>query len=126
MRKVTVYKEEVIDKARENRNNHKNEYEIALKGYKQEMKEYLLQQLGELEASSEKENFSLGSSPTMPRHHLDDYDNAIRMLDWETNEMISLEEHEFKNLIFDEWDWQHSWKRAYNSFSGIDLNKLKP
>lgn len=96
--KTTITKEKIIEKIKENLQNHKDQYEEAVKLYKIEADKQLHQQLEDLFSGSIKIHLDL-VEPIDNSHH---YENLIKMFELEENEKLSLTHNEFDEYILDE------------------------
>ncbi len=123
-RKITVNKDELMNTLKENRKTHQKEYLETLTGYKKQLEDILVEQIVALKSTEPTKDFRLEVLIVAPSHHLEDYDKYIEMIKWEVKEEIEITSTEFDNLIRDEWHWTGGFKRAYNSFSGIDVKKV--
>ena len=105
MKTVKIKVSELMLKVVENRNNHKNTFEKALKGYRTEV-------IKELEISLEdartgrkiKRYISLEE----PINQTKDYDRVIEMLKMTTDEIVELTSQEFSQYVLDQWSWSEA------------------
>ena len=118
---ITVNKENALEKIKENRAKHAEQYAEALTGYKNQMKAFLKKQLRLLADTEESRSFRIGETPVEPTHNLEDYDRFIGMLEWEEDTVVDLTETEFTQVIQDNWFWKANWARTYMSYSGKAL-----
>jgi hypothetical protein len=51
-----------------------------------------------------------------PKHHLDEYDRALAMLQMSVNAEVTLQEHEFQQLVMDEWGWKREFQAITSSY----------
>jgi hypothetical protein len=56
-----------------------------------------------------------------PRGHCDEYQQALDMLEWEQGDSVSLEPHEFKQLVKDEWGWKGQFAASFTSNTGRQI-----
>jgi len=97
-RKVKVSKEKLISKIKENRDNHTKSYEKAVKAYKKEA----LDQLEKLKELANEGNLNLNLKLVTPIDNTEKYDKLIEMFEWEEEDMVELEQHEFNEFVQDE------------------------
>lgn len=114
MRKVTVDKEELLAEVKENRQKHKEEYEQAVENY---CKEAARRFREKVEAAEAGHPTSTSIDLDKPIEFLDEYDQAIRMLEMEQNDQIELTESEFQKLVLDEWNWSSQFERHTSSYT---------
>ena len=97
----------------ENRNNHKAEYDEALKAYKAQLVTLLEKKLA---AAKNGEDVSHQINLAKPREYLAQYDRALRMFELTTQEEVELDSESFAQLVMDEWDWKESFSSINNSY----------
>lgn len=117
MKSVKVKRTELIAKVEENRAKHIDEYSEAFKAWREE-------QAAKITAASMK----LSSNPCdfnlyvyvlqSPTSHEDDYDRALEMLRMSVDDVIELDQAEFRQLVCDEWQWQQAFKAVTTSYVG--------
>jgi hypothetical protein len=96
-----------------NRNNHKAEYDEALKAYKAQLIVLLEKKLS---AAKNGEDVSHQINLAKPREYLSQYDRALRMFELTTQEEVELDSETFAQLVMDEWDWKDSFSTVNNSY----------
>ena len=110
-RTITIKKDKLIAKIKENKEAHIQEYNEAVAAYKVEATSQLLKA---------KENLDNGKLDiaihlTTPINRSEDYDKVIEMFNWEEKDEIELTQHEFNDYVHDDNDSSRSAKFA-NSF----------
>lgn len=103
MRDVRIKKTELREIVATNREKHIKEYAEGYTAFQQ----LFLQQLDTLRHNAERGEFSLLDLQRLQRpvSHEKDYDRALRMLELEVNDTITLDEEGMRNLVMDEWSW---------------------
>jgi len=112
MKDVTVNKNELLAALQNNRKQHADEYEKVMENFM----ETLTVKFEEGYDLLSKGKIPDLDMPSIPENHVDDYDRAIKMVEMEVADTFVLEEHDFKQLVMDEWKWQRVFemtKRAY-------------
>jgi hypothetical protein len=105
MKAINVKKSELLDKLRANRESHSAQFEEAAQGYR----ERVIAELESRLALAKK-----GKLPTlvfnlpMPFDQTKAYDRAIGMLELSVDDVIELEEDDYKQYVLDEWAWSAS------------------
>lgn len=56
---------------------------------------------------------------TPPSDHTREYDEAIEMLTWTQEEVVTLTAHDFRRLVLDEFEWQEGFLKANMPLSGV-------
>ena len=117
MKSINVKRTDLIAKVEENRAKHIEEFDAAFKAWRDE-------QASKLDAASIK----LSNSPAefnllhyalqQPTSHVADYDRALEMLRMSVDDVIAIDNAEFRQLACDEWSWQQSFKAVTTSYLG--------
>lgn len=118
MQTITVNKTELLQTLRENRNTHNADYELAWQGFKEKAIEAVDQKLHEVTNVSFGDDINLYIPLAPPTHHLNDYDRAIGMLEWEVGDTIELDQHEFQTFVQDNWNWKANFQTANVQYAG--------
>jgi hypothetical protein len=106
MKDVKVNREQLEQKVQENRNAHRAVFEDAQKNYRDLVIEELDKMLAD--ARSGRKIIRAVLLPE-PEDHTEDYDRVLAMLDMSVDEVIELEEEDFKCYVLDQWGWQRSF-----------------
>ncbi len=102
---ILVNKAKLIDKIKENKVKHQEEYAKAVDAYKLEAKEQLEDRLTKLAA---------GDTKLQPIHLISpvdssaEYDKLVEMFEWELKEEVELSQGEFNEYIFNETSFARS------------------
>lgn len=104
--KVNVKKAELLEKLKENRALHLEEYKKAKVGFRVALEKELKQKLKAVKAG---ESVDLSFENHKPEKHLDEYDDVIGMLEFAEDEEIELNHNQYKQYFKNEWDWTYSW-----------------
>jgi hypothetical protein len=111
-RKINVKKDKLIETIKENKTNHIVEYEKAVVAYKEEA----LCQLSELTGRVNAGELDVKLDLITPINNVDNYDKIIQMFDWEVNEVVELEQDEFREYVQDETDFAVSAKFSNSAY----------
>jgi len=113
---TTVRKNWLLDKLKENREQHGKCYKEAREGYIEVAQEKLLEKLEKLkEGKVTRLSFKLD----VPTDHTSAYDTVIEMLEAHEREEVTLTAMEFRMFVQDEWDWMDSWLVANSHYSNL-------
>ena len=113
MQSVKINRKELLKIVRENKTKHVAEYEEAVTDYKAGVIKLAKENL-KLANSGELEKITrIKAAPQAPVSYEDNYNRAIRMLELSVDKVIELEEHDFNQLVLDEW----AWKRTFTAMS---------
>ena len=103
MTNVTVKKSELLTKVRENRDRHREIFEKAQEGYRNEV----IKQLDRaLKDAKEGRKITTYIQLTAPVDQTKDYDRAISMLEMSVDDEIKLSEKDYADLVLDDWAWK--------------------
>ena len=116
--KVEVKVQDVLKALQENRNQHEVSYHEARKKYVTEASEKLRERANALTTGDAKDHHV---HVVVPVNFLEEYDNAISMLEMTTQETIQLDAEQFKAYIKDDW----SWKKEFNAVNSAYLGGLR-
>lgn len=117
-------KQTVIDTVKTNREKHKKEYEEAVLGYRQKMKEWAEEIYKTVFVSGEEPKNRNCPYPK-PQHHLAEYDRLLKLLEMCTDTSLTLSHNEFDNFIMDKWDWSRGFATVTSMYADrIQADKL--
>ena len=103
---ITVDKDELLIKLRENRATHGAAYEKAKAGYIKVTMKQIEEYLTRLADGNLLERAFI---PSPPEDHTSDYDDAVAMMTWSTDAEIELTQGQFKQYVQDDWGWKDQW-----------------
>jgi nitric oxide synthase oxygenase domain/subunit len=113
---ITVTKADLIATLRENRDAHQEVFDKAQVVYREKMIEELDRALEEARNGGKiRRGFSL----PVPENHVEDFDTAIQMLEWDTGDTVDLTMREFRQYVQNEWGWQASYAANTLSYSAM-------
>jgi hypothetical protein len=120
--KIKIGRQKLLEELKKNRDKHKTEFEVALKGYQKAFQARLEEMVVIVKEAIEKEQrvqFSTGPlSLDVPQDHTADYDAVIAMLEWHEGEFVKLSYHEVQCYLRDKWDWKDKHALAFANYSG--------
>lgn len=137
-RTVTVKREDLLNTLRENLSLHRRKYEEALRGYKEvamrrleKLKadtynkiadefQKIVEQIDKFDPERMDECIVLVHSANfrlaVPQDHSSSYEVAIRMAEWEVEDVITLTQAEFQCFVMDDWDWTREFQTISESY----------
>ena len=135
IRAVTVDRDRLLARLKENRATHERKYLEAFAGYKDKLQAALAEQAEKIREGVAKKlsaaerikpgdslshsfNVSISVSLEVPEDHRIDYDRAIDRLSWETSAEIQVTEGDFNCFVRDEWDWQARFQGSHRHYTG--------
>lgn len=102
MNSVKISKNKLLAKLKENREDHREIFELALEGWKQEVLKKLEDCIQDARAGKNYiENFYL----PMPQDHTMEYNEIIDRVSWHEDDLIELDLRDFNRFVRDCWDW---------------------
>ena len=117
---VKVKKAELIEKITKAKQEHIAQYEKALQGWTAKMQSAADKVLDRISAGSlrvfPKEFNELMRMPSL---HVDDFDQALRMLEMSVDDEITLEPEDFNQLVLGNWAWKELWAHTNALYSGV-------
>lgn len=133
-RQVTISREKLVEKLRENRNTHAAIYTEAMEGYWDKLKVALY----DLEAAAtlltdnsdtlQAYDYNKLTRPLAqvdrPNNYLQAYDEAIELFDWDESPSVELNVSEFRKFVLDKWDWQDVFLAKSAGTSRMARNRL--
>lgn len=114
MQGVKIDKSRLLEKLIENRAEHRARYIEVEIAYRKKVVEECYETIKNAE-NAEKFNRCLRAIE--PQDHTGDYDKAILMLEYSTEDTVQLAAYEFDNYILDEWDWSNAFGDTYMSYT---------
>lgn len=100
-RTITVNKEQLINKIKENKAAHIEAYKKAVVAYKAEALKQINEQLESVNSGSLNAKLEL----VTPVNNEANYDKIIEMFNWEVNAEIELSQQEFNEYVQDETEF---------------------
>lgn len=118
MHRVNMDKADLLNKLKENRLKHQEEYAAAMEGYYVKYEERSREMTQEIEdrLKGKDDLTALRYDLIRPQCHLDDYDLAISMLKSSVDSTIELTSSEFRKYVLDEWDWASEFMLAKSTY----------
>jgi hypothetical protein len=111
-RKIKVNKTELINKIKENKKNHIEEYNKAVIAYKEEA----LRQLNDLTQKVNNGDLSIQLDLVSPVNNSDNYEKIIEMFEWEVEKVVELEQQEFIEYVQDETQFALTAKMSNTTY----------
>lgn len=117
MTEVTVSKTALLEILRKNREEHLKIFEESFSKFKERLAavlESLLQRVSEGKIPGYLDEIA---KVTEPENHTREYDRAIKMLEMEIAENVTISARQFASLVEDEWDWSARWAHSNVHYS---------
>ena len=113
MRTVKIKKPILVEVLTKNRNAHRELYEKAFEGYRDECMKCLNHNL---QALTEGKRVEVRIYESCPVDHTEDYDTILNMLDMSVDDVIELSHSEFQQYVEDNWQWRESWNNSNSKY----------
>jgi len=104
MKTVKVKRDELLAVVRKNRETHRATFLKAVDGLEKKWRSSLEEKLAAIRSGRRPDRYVLVL--TEPQDQTKDYDRAIKSLEMETRDEIELDQHEFAQLVMDDWQWK--------------------
>jgi hypothetical protein len=115
MKDVVIKKTELLDILKKNLAMHKDLYDSAAAAFREK---YMAELNKMLLKSAESNDFQMSVNLQKPENREDDYEVAIRMLEVECRDEVTLEEQEFAKYVLNKWHWIHTFYSSFSSNTG--------
>lgn len=110
---VRVNKDALLERIKENRDQHRTIFEEAIAGWKKKVTETLEERY---QAALRGEQFNVAIHLPRPEDHTDQYDTVIELLTMSLDEELELTQHDFACYALDKWQWQAQFLTASASY----------
>lgn len=117
-RLIKVDKAKLIEKIQENKENHVEQFEIAVVAYKKEATKQMRQNIKRINREDNTDDLSTRIKLTAPENRVDDYEKLLNQFEWELDDTVTLSQGEFNQYVNDETDWAISAKVSNSVYSG--------
>jgi hypothetical protein len=116
MNDVRIKKESLIEIVAKNRADHRDIFLKAQDKYRGVVIQLLDKTLAD---ARDGRPFVLNEITrlVMPVDHTKDYDRALLMLDLEVEQVVTLDENAFANLVQDQWNWSRAWAVSNSQYT---------
>lgn len=112
---VKVQKAKLLKALKDNKKKHDADYASGVASYREEAEKALRKRAIEVrDGKTMSTRFDLPE----PRTYSAEYDRAIAMVEWSTEEVLDLDEGDFRAFVLDEWDWKNAFvgsTQVYNN-----------
>lgn len=115
-RTITVDKDSLLVKLRQNRDEHATDYTQGIEEYQRQASERLAA-LSRKVTTDPDTDLYVRDLPK-PEDHTSDYDTAIQMLEWHQGDQVTLGVEDFEHFVLDNWDWKARFVASMSNYSG--------
>jgi|SRR6478609_7178155 len=117
---VSVGKAKLLQILQENLEKHKIEYNKAVIVWKEDVVKALQKSIDKVNNTAEP--ISVYTNLPLPEEHIKDYEHVIKMVGFDTREILVLEEQEAKEFLGDDWNWKRSFTANTMSYSSKSIS----
>lgn len=102
MQNITVNKSALLDKLRENRDDHVGLFLKAQEAYRKKLIEVLDDRLAQARADRKVSTYIAMPEPV---DYTEEFEKAIAMVEWAEGDTIDLSEKDFSRYVLNKWEW---------------------
>lgn len=113
MEDVTVKKELLLERVKENREAHSVLTRKAREGFRARA---IIELHNQLQRAREGKSFKVNLCLVEPEDHTREYDRLIEMLEFSANDLITLRVRDFRRYVLDEWEWQEEFQSSVTGY----------
>ena len=110
---VTVHKNALLCRLKENRDNHLDLYKKAYEGYR---KAIISDLEFKLDRIKDRKEIQLHIRHSPPEDHTKDYDDVIDMLEMHNGDEMTLTQSQFVCYVRDDWGWKKQWTTSNSAY----------
>jgi hypothetical protein len=119
--KITVRKGELLTILQQNRGKHRQVFEAAVEGYREQAMTWLMRTTDQVRAGRTPE-LSFGHYP--PQDHTRDYDRVIRMVQMHAADTLDIDESVFASYVQDDWGWKRQFLDTSNTYAAATVTEV--
>ena len=112
---VKVERGKLLNILKENREKHRAIYKETLDGYQKEVIRHLQFALDQALAG---EKFITNIKLIAPKDYTENYNRIIGMLELSIEDMVEIDDTEYRQYILDEWTWKKDFEMSSSSYGG--------
>ena len=118
---INIEKQKLIATLTENLGIHKELYTSALLAWKQNYEKELGRHLKEVKKGEFADVLRL---PSKPRSYAKEYDTALKQLEFSSDDVIPLDERNFKQYVLDEWSFDSHFYSPFTTPTSFQATTL--
>lgn len=118
MNDVRVLKADLAAKLEANRKAHVEAFAAVWAAFQKKAEAQAHDLYQQIIDARQGDHLRLSLSLVVPENHEDDYTRAIEMLEWEQGDIVVLQEHEFAQLVQDDWGWKRQFVTTGFAYMG--------
>lgn len=112
---IEVDRQRLLETLIANRAKHKKTYKKAMKAYRKRMVEELHKAANVIEKGGKIDTRTVLMLP-VPQQYLDEYDTAIQMAEWQTENTFTLDQGAFEMYVRDKWAWKNQFLAGTSAY----------
>lgn len=114
MNTVKVNRTQLLEKLRENRENHRALFEQAIESYRKFMVAELESRIKDITSGKQIDHYIRLVAPS---DHTEDYDRIILMAEMSLSDEIELTQQHFGWYVMDQWQWKNDFANTANTYT---------
>lgn len=118
MDKIKVAKVDLLNHLKTNREKHIEEYTQAMTTWREQVLAALHDETDRVEGGQEP-NITFLHKLTKPVSFEKSYDEAISMLEWETEDFVEIDQQEHQQWVMDNWGWKGQFAASTQSYNSL-------
>ena len=111
---VKVERDKLLNILKDNREQHRVTYKETLDRYKQEVTRHLQFALDQALAD---EKFITNIKLVAPKDYTENYNRIIGMLELSIEEIVEIDDTEYRQYVLDEWVWKKDFEMSNSSYA---------
>ena len=114
---VKVNRDKLIEKLKENRKKHQQEYTEAVNAYQDACVKELQDALKKVRGWKSYEDYDVVQvSNYPPTHHLKDYDRVLASLEMSVDQDLVITAAQVSQFVMDEWNWSEQFRNSTSNY----------
>lgn len=113
---ITANKFDLIGRIQNNRDKHRNIFEKAVTGFREQV---IAQLEARLEMIRNGRKVDLSIRLPEPEDHTEDYDRVLDMLEMHRGDTIDISNDEFAMYVRDDWAWKRNWIAGVSNYTKV-------
>ena len=118
---IQVDRSKLLETLKTNLEEHKRIVKEAKAGYLAAAQQDLLDRIEQLRKGK---LVDLSFKRQVPRSYAKVYEQLIRMLEYSSQDLISIDAEQFRHIVDDDWDWMQSFLTSSSGYSALAMEKL--
>ena len=119
MDNVSIDKNQLVEIVKKNRDKHVEDYNEAVEDYKKAVLKVSLDNLELAQTGNLNQFERIKVLPPTPVSYETSYNKSLRMLELSVDSSITLDSHDFNQLVLDEWVWKNQFNLSNSAYKSL-------